>query len=118
MVQRLMAAVACHAQAARMPKHSLERLLKMAAFAISIYSTIQRTQKPFKNLQNSTYELVYPEKGIRAVSEKVCLQCPFLCPGMAVHPHSCQPWQCITCTIFIPTAGLRAASCTEAECFL
>ena len=73
LTQPLSDACVLSAQAASLPKHSLERLLKMAAFAISIYSTIQRTQKPFKNLQNSTYELVYPEKGLRAIGEKVRL---------------------------------------------
>lgn len=55
-----------------MPAQSLDRLLQVTAFAVSMYNTIKRVQKPFKNLQNSTYELVYPEKGIRAIGEKVC----------------------------------------------
>ena len=54
-----------------MPAQSLERLLQVTTFAISMYNTIKRTQKPFKNLQNSTYELLYPEKGIRCIGEKV-----------------------------------------------
>ncbi|CAL8466530.1 g6066 [Coccomyxa elongata] len=58
-------------EAARMPAQSLDRLLQVTTFAISMYNTIKRTQKPFKNLQNSTYELVYPEKGIRCIGEKV-----------------------------------------------
>ncbi|KAK9916982.1 hypothetical protein WJX75_009487 [Coccomyxa subellipsoidea] len=57
--------------AAGMPAQSLDRLLQVTAFAISMYNTIKRTQKPFKNLQNSTYELVYPEKGLRAIGEKI-----------------------------------------------
>ena len=57
-----------------MPAQSLDRLLQVTAFAVSMYNTIKRVQKPFKNLQNSTYELVYPEKGIRAIGEKVCSQ--------------------------------------------
>lgn len=56
-----------------MPAQSLDRLLQVTTFAISMYNTIKRTQKPFKNLQNSTYELVYPEKGIRCIGEKVKL---------------------------------------------
>ena len=58
-------------QAALAPFQSLDRLLQVTAFAISMYNTIKRTQKPFKNLQQSTYELVYPEKGIRCIGEKV-----------------------------------------------
>ena len=58
-------------QAALAPFESVERLTLVAAFAISMYNTIKRVQKPFKNLQQSTYELVYPEKGIRAIGEKV-----------------------------------------------
>ena len=54
-----------------MPAQSLERLVQVAAFAISMYNTIKRVQKPFKNLQNSTFEVVYPEKGLRAIGEKV-----------------------------------------------
>ena len=54
-----------------MRPYSLERLQNMAAFAVSMYSTIARVQKPFKGMQNATYELVYPEKGLRAVGEKV-----------------------------------------------
>ena len=60
-------------QAALAPFESVERLTLVAAFAISMYNTIKRVQKPFKNLQQSTYELVYPEKGIRAIGEKVRL---------------------------------------------
>ena len=59
-----------------MPAQSLDRLLQVTAFAISMYNTIKRTQKPFKNLQNSTYELVYPEKGLRAIGEKVSSSVP------------------------------------------
>lgn len=52
---------------------SLDRMFHVTAFAISMYNTIKRVQKPFKNLQQSTYELVVPEKGIRAIGEKVWL---------------------------------------------
>jgi hypothetical protein len=58
-------------QAALMPARSLERLLQIVGFATSMYNTVKRTEKPFKNLQSSTYELVYPEKKLRAVGEKV-----------------------------------------------
>ena len=59
-------------QAALAAKGSLERLFQVTAFAISMYNTIKRVQKPFKNLEQSTYELIHLEKGIRCVGEKVC----------------------------------------------
>ena len=58
-------------QAARLPPRSVERLLHVSAFVASTYNTMKRTDKPFKNLQNATYELVYPEKGLRMIMEKV-----------------------------------------------
>lgn len=58
-------------QAAELPRHSRERLLLVTAYAISIYSNLTRTAKPFKDLQNSTYELIYPERGYRLIGEKV-----------------------------------------------
>ena len=61
-------------QAAEKPKHSRERLLLVTAYAVSIYSNLVRTTKPFKDLQNSTYELMYPERGYRLLGEKVDCQ--------------------------------------------
>lgn len=61
------------AQAALLPPESIERLLQVSAFVISTYNTVKRLDRPFRNLQNSTFELVYPEKGLRAVGEKVTL---------------------------------------------
>ena len=58
-------------QAALAPARSLDRLFYVTAFAISMYNTIKRVQKPFKNLEQSTYELIHLEKGIRCVGEKV-----------------------------------------------
>ena len=58
-------------KAALSPPRSVERLLLVAAFVVSQYNTIKRQEKPFKNLEGATYELVYPEKGIRAIGEKV-----------------------------------------------
>ena len=43
----------------------------VTAYAISIYSNLVRTTKPFKDLQNSTFELIYPERGYRMIGEKV-----------------------------------------------
>ena len=59
-------------QAALLPPQSVERLLHVAGFVFSTYNNMKRTDKPFKNLQNATYELVYPEKGLRMITEKVC----------------------------------------------
>lgn len=54
------------------PKGSLERIVRVAAFAISPYSsTVGRTSKPFNPLLGETYELVSVEKGFRFISEKV-----------------------------------------------
>ena len=65
-------------QAALAPAQSLERLFHVTAFAISMYNTIKRVQKPFKNLEQSTYELIHLEKGIRCIGEKVqCLATSF-----------------------------------------
>ena len=61
----------CSHQAALLPPHSLERLLLVSAFVVSTYNTLKRTDAPFESLQNATYELVYPEKGIRMIMERV-----------------------------------------------
>lgn len=59
-------------QAAALPPGSVDRLLRIAAFAVSAYSsTVGRIAKPFNPLLGETYELVHPEKGFRFVSEKV-----------------------------------------------
>lgn len=52
--------------------NSLLRILKVAAFAVSGYSSCDgRLCKPFNPLLGETYEADYPEKGIRFFSEKV-----------------------------------------------
>ena len=79
-------------QAAEKPKNSQERLLLVTAYAVSIYSNLVRTTKPFKDLQNSTYELVYPERGYRLLGEKVpCLSLLFRTRRSACHrmAHHC-----------------------------
>ncbi|PSC68755.1 oxysterol-binding -related 1D isoform X1 [Micractinium conductrix] len=59
-------------QAAEMPPGSVDRLLRVAAFAISPYSsTPGRTAKPFNPLLGETFEFVSPEKGFRFLAEKV-----------------------------------------------
>ena len=65
-------------QAAQQPARSRERLLLVAAYSVSIYSNLVRTTKPFKELQNSTYELLYPERGYRMIGEKVGAPSPSL----------------------------------------
>ncbi|XP_035550004.1 oxysterol-binding protein-related protein 2A-like isoform X5 [Juglans regia] len=52
--------------------NSLQRILNVAAFAVSGYASSEgRHCKPFNPLLGETYEAVYPEKGIRFFSEKV-----------------------------------------------
>jgi len=53
-------------------RHSTERILWVAAFAMSNYSsTVGRVAKPFNPLLGETYEYVRPDKGYRYVSEQV-----------------------------------------------
>ncbi|KAF3783527.1 Oxysterol-binding protein-related protein 2A [Nymphaea thermarum] len=50
----------------------LMRVLHVAAFAISAYSSSEgRHRKPFNPLLGETYEADYPDKGVRFLSEKV-----------------------------------------------
>lgn len=52
--------------------NSLERVLNVAAFAVSGYASSEgRHCKPFNPLLGETYEADYPEKGVRFFSEKV-----------------------------------------------
>ena len=64
---------AVHAvQAAAEAPGSVGRMLLLAAFAVSAYSsTAGRTSKPFNPLLGETYELVHAQKGFRAIVEKV-----------------------------------------------
>ena len=60
------------AQAATFAPHSIERMLHVAAFAVSGYSgTNNRTLKPFNPLLGETFEFQYPEQGWRGIAEKV-----------------------------------------------
>ena len=61
----------CQPQAAELPANSLARLLKVAAFAVSIYSCVYRPFAPFRSPTGETCELVAPDRGIRALGEKV-----------------------------------------------
>ncbi|MFQ6632850.1 hypothetical protein Gotur_010922 [Gossypium turneri] len=52
--------------------NSLQRILNVAAFAVSGYSSSEgRHCKPFNPLLGETFEADYPEKGVRFFSEKV-----------------------------------------------
>ncbi|XP_030545173.1 oxysterol-binding protein-related protein 1C-like isoform X2 [Rhodamnia argentea] len=52
--------------------NSLMRILNVAAFAVSGYSSTEgRICKPFNPLLGETYEADYPDKGLRFFSEKV-----------------------------------------------
>ena len=63
--------LACVQAAAEAPG-SVERMLLLAVFAVSAYSsTAGRTSKPFNPLLGETYELVHAQKGFRAIVEKV-----------------------------------------------
>ncbi|CAG8526858.1 2634_t:CDS:2 [Dentiscutata heterogama] len=65
--------------------NSLDRLIHVAAFAVSGYaSTYYRTRKPYNPLHGETYECVRPDKGFRYISEKVSHYPPI----MACHADS------------------------------
>lgn len=59
-------------KAATRPPQSLERMLYVAAFAVSSYSgTNNRFLKPFNPLLGETFEFEYPEQNWRGLAEKV-----------------------------------------------
>lgn len=59
-------------QAAEKPAQSIERMLYVAAFAVSSYSgTNNRYLKPFNPLLGETFEFEYPEQNWRGMAEKV-----------------------------------------------
>lgn len=59
-------------KAATHPRGSVERMLFVAAFAVSGYSgTGKRTNKPFNPLLGETFEFVCQEQGMRILIEKV-----------------------------------------------
>lgn len=59
-------------KAAGKPPQSIERMLYVAAFAISSYSgTNNRFLKPFNPLLGETFEFEYPEQNWRGLAEKV-----------------------------------------------
>ena len=58
-------------QAAELPANSMARLLKVSAFAVSIYACVYRPFAPFRSPTGETCEVVALDKGIRAFGEKV-----------------------------------------------
>ncbi|KAF9321643.1 hypothetical protein BG003_000526 [Podila horticola] len=69
---------------------SLDRLVYVAAFAVSGYATTQwrAARKPFNPLHGETFEYVCPEKGFKFISEKVS----HYPPVMACHAESVHDW--------------------------
>ncbi|KAF9165251.1 hypothetical protein BGX20_000669 [Mortierella sp. AD010] len=76
-------------KAASLPD-SLDRMVHVAAFAVSGYSTTQwrAARKPFNPLHGETFEYVSPEKGFKFISEKVSHYPPI----MACHAESVHEW--------------------------
>ncbi|KAF9437806.1 hypothetical protein BGZ76_011048 [Entomortierella beljakovae] len=76
-------------KAASLP-NSLDRMVQVAAFAVSGYSTTQwrAARKPFNPLHGETFEFVSPEKGFKFISEKVSHNPPI----MACHAESVHNW--------------------------
>ncbi|KAF8939484.1 hypothetical protein BGZ47_008152 [Haplosporangium gracile] len=69
---------------------SLDRLVYVAAFAVSGYASSQwrAGRKPFNPLHGETFEYVCPEKGFKFISEKVS----HYPPVMACHAESVHHW--------------------------
>ncbi|KAG0238816.1 hypothetical protein BGW41_008027 [Actinomortierella wolfii] len=69
---------------------SLDRMVLVAVFAVSGYSTTQwrAARKPFNPLHGETFEFVSPEKGFKYISEKVSHYPPI----MACHAESIHGW--------------------------
>ena len=60
-------------QAAELPKGSLDRLLKVAAYAAAAAYSFHtgRVGKPLFSMPGETLEVVLPEKGLRYIVESV-----------------------------------------------
>ncbi|KAF8924666.1 Oxysterol-binding protein-domain-containing protein [Dissophora ornata] len=70
---------------------SLDRLIYVAAFAVSGYASTQwrAARKPFNPLHGETFEYVSPEKGFKFISEKVSHYPPIMaCYAESVHNWS------------------------------
>lgn len=69
---------------------SLDRLVYVAAFAVSGYSTSQwrAARKPFNPLHGETFEYVCPEKGFKFISEKVSHYPPIMAVSHLIHRFS------------------------------
>lgn len=101
-------------QAATFPPQSIERMLHVAAFAVSSYSgTNNRTLKPFNPLLGETFEFQYPEEGWRGIAEKVPSSLPSApAPRLAVLFHAlvCRNSWCCCCGAFFDKAVLLHAT--------
>lgn len=76
-------------QAATKPPQSIERMLYVAAFAVSSYSgTNNRYLKPFNPLLGETFEFEYPEQNWRGLAEKVLQGCVIFAWHVASGPSS------------------------------
>ncbi|CEP09495.1 hypothetical protein [Parasitella parasitica] len=75
-------------------KDSMERIMYVAAFAVSSYSSSQwrSGRKPFNPIMSETYECIRPDKGFRFVSEKVSHH-PLIIASHA-ESQSFKYWQC------------------------
>ena len=62
----------------------MDRLLKVTAFVVSLYSCVYRPFAPFRSPAGETVELIAPDKGIRAIGEKVI--CFSLLDGAVLAP--------------------------------
>ena len=50
--------------------------MKVTGFVVSIYSCVYRPFAPFRSPAGETVELIAPDKGIRAIGEKVHVPFP------------------------------------------
>ncbi|KAL9537681.1 hypothetical protein MBANPS3_011556 [Mucor bainieri] len=73
---------------------SMDRIMYVAAFAVSSYSSSQwrSGRKPFNPMMSETYECIRPDKGFRFISEKVSHH-PLIIASHA-ESRTYQYWQC------------------------
>ena len=72
----------------------MDRLLKVTAFTVSVYSCVYRPFLPFRSPAGETGEIVAPDKGIRALGEKARSaaghwQCTATSGTMAIISETC-----------------------------
>ncbi|KAL0144932.1 Oxysterol-binding protein-domain-containing protein [Mucor lusitanicus] len=75
-------------------ENSMDRIMYVAAFAVSSYSSSQwrSGRKPFNPMMSETYECIRPDKGFRFISEKVSHH-PLIIASHA-ESQTYQYWQC------------------------